>query len=108
MYPDKGGETIPGSVAIVQEIPKIRLENWGAISKTFAVYPHDEKAPNPTDRTIQTIMIVLSELNAATERNAIWQRNEILLKYFRIWVTDNNFLLKIQSAKNPAIKTRTV
>ena len=78
MYPDKGGETIPGSVAIVQEIPKIKLENWGAMSRTFAVYPQDEKAPNPTDSTIQAIITVLSVLNAAINRKVVWHKNEML------------------------------
>lgn len=41
------------------------------MSRTFAVYPQDEKAPNPTDSTIQAIITVLSVLNAAINRKVV-------------------------------------
>ena len=106
IYPDKGGEIIPGIVANVDEIPVIILENWGAISSEFVVYPQEAKAPNPTDKTMHTIIGIGVERNPAAMRKNIWQINAKLLKYIRTWVTEKKFFFKIQSAMNPEMKTK--
>lgn len=54
MNPVSRGLTIPGTVAIVFDTPKMILENCGAISNGFTMNPVDENAPIVIQNTTST------------------------------------------------------